>query len=252
MSKVRSPRVFWFSNSPEVGTGYGTQSAQVLRRLKRRGHPAVAHANFGHGVGVGKWDGIRVFPQGYDGWSQDVIMSHYKAVESEADSELLMITLCDVWVLANPRLAEVKRIWSWVPIDHANVVPQVAAWLRRENVLPIAMSQHGKAAMDRADIESVYIPHALDKHWKPTPFDEDPFPGRFVVCMPNANKGQLPSRKAWGENILAFSIFAERHPDALLYLHTEVKAAYGIDLVALLQAAKVKPEQVAVFEQRYK
>lgn len=249
MGKVRTPRVFWFSNTPEVGTGYGTQSAQVLRRLKRRGHPTVAHANFGQTNGVGKWDGIRVFPQGYDGFSQDVILSHYKAVEAEDASELLMVTLCDVWVLKNPGLANLDRIWSWTPIDHAGMVPEVAKWLKRDNVMPIAMSQHGLRAMQAAEIDGVYIPHALEKHWKPTPFEDDPFPGRFVVTIPNANKGQFPSRKAWGENLLAFGVFAAKHPEALLYLHTEVRSAFGIDLVALLEACKIRAEQVVIVDQ---
>jgi len=110
------------------------------------------------------------------------------------------------------------------------------------------MSQHGKAACDRKDIESVYIPHALEKHWKPTPFAEDPWPGRFVVTIPNANKGVMPSRKAWGENILAFSIFAKDRPDALLYLHTEPRSQFGIDLVALVESAGVKSSQVQFAE----
>ena len=249
MSKVRLPRIFWFSNSPEAGTGYGTQSAQVLRRLRKRGHPTVAHANYGQTMGVGKWDGIRVFPQGYDGFSQDVIMSHYNAVKAEDASDLLMVTLCDVWVLKNPGLQNLERIWSWVPIDHAGMVPEVGKWLKRENVLPIAMSQHGLEAMRRVDIDGVYIPHALEKHWRPTPFDDDPFPGRFVVCIPNANKGQLPSRKAWGENLLAFGVFAQKHPEALLYLHTEARSPFGIDLIALIEAAKISPEQVTFVDQ---
>jgi hypothetical protein len=47
--------------------------------------------------------------------------------------------------------------------------------------------------------------------------DED----RFVVMMNSANKGRTPVRKCFGENLLAFSIFAKKHPDAMLYLHTE-------------------------------
>lgn len=249
MSKVRLPRIFWFSNSPEAGTGYGTQSAQVLRRMRKRGHPTVAHANYGQAMGVGRWDGIRVFPQGYDGFSQDVIMSHYNTVKAEHDSELLMVTLCDVWVLKNPGLQKLERIWSWVPIDHAGMVPEVGKWLKRDNVLPIAMSEHGLAAMQRVDIDGVYIPHALERHWKPTRFEEDPFPGRFVVIIPNANKGQLPSRKAWGENLLAFGVFAQKHPEALLYLHTEARSPFGIDLLALIEAAKISPDQVTFVDQ---
>jgi glycosyltransferase involved in cell wall biosynthesis len=135
------------------------------------------------------------------------------------------------------------RILSWVPIDHMNVVPAVEKWLRQENVTPVAMSQHGAEACARKDIDAVYIPHALEKHWKPTPV-EDPWPGRFVVTIPSANKGVMPSRKAWGENILAFAMFAKDKPDALLYLHTEAKSQHGIDLTALVEAAGISSNQV--------
>ena len=250
MSKTRTPRIFWYSNHPGVPTGYGTQTAQVLRRLKRRGHDPVVHANFNQQMGEGKWNGIRVLPQGYETWSNDIILAHYGAVAKESDLPLRMVTLCDVWVLNNPRFAELDIIWSWTPVDHMNVPPQVLAWSQRPNVLPIAMSKHGKAAFDRADVQSVYIPHALEKHWKPTPMEEDPFPGRFVVSAINANKGVLPNRKAWGENLLAFAMFAQKHDDALLYVHSDLKSPIGIDLVALIKACGI-PESQVVFADQY-
>ena len=241
---ARSPRVFWFSNSPAAPTGYGTQSAQVLRRLKRRGHHVAVHANYGQTLGMGSWSGIPVYPAGEDGFSQDNIWGHWLDFTGESDDPATMVTLCDVWVLTNPNLEKVDRILSWVPIDHMNLVPKVEAWLRKPNVTPVAMSKHGLAACERRDIEATYIPHALERHWKPTALPDDPFAGRFVVTIPNANKGVMPSRKAWGENILAFALFAKDHPDALLYLHTEAKSAYGIDLVALVEAAGIRPDQV--------
>ena len=250
MSKTRTPRIFWYSNHPGVPTGYGTQTAQVLRRLKRRGHDPVVHANFNQQMGEGKWNGIRVLPQGYDTWSNDIILAHYGAVAKESDVPLRMVTLCDVWVLNNPRFTELDIIWSWTPVDHMNVPPQVLAWSQRPNVLPIAMSKHGKAAFDRADVQSVYIPHALEKHWKPTPMEQDPFPGRFVVSAINANKGVLPNRKAWGENLLAFAMFAQKHDDALLYVHSDLKSPIGIDLVALIKACGI-PESQVVFADQY-
>jgi len=222
----------------------------VLRRLKRRGHDPVVHANFNKQMGEGKWNGIRVLPQGYETWSNDIILAHYGAVAKESDLPLRMVTLCDVWVLNNPRFAELDIIWSWTPVDHMNVPPQVLAWSQRPNVLPIAMSKHGKAAFDRADVQSVYIPHALEKHWKPTPMEEDPFPGRFVVSAINANKGVLPNRKAWGENLLAFAMFAQQHDDALLYVHSDLKSPIGIDLVALIKACGI-PESQVVFADQY-
>jgi glycosyltransferase involved in cell wall biosynthesis len=198
---------------------------------------------------MGKWHGIPLYPAGHDGFSQDNIWGHWRDFTRQSDDPTIMVTLCDVWVLKNPNLSKVDRILSWVPIDHMNVVPEVERWLRRENVTPVAMSKHGKAACDRKDIESVYIPHALEKHWKPT-VTEDPWPGRFVVTIPNANKGVFPSRKAWGENLLAFAIFAKKHPEALLYLHTEAKSLSGIDLVALVDAAGIDAKQV-VFADQY-
>ncbi|HEY7824737.1 MAG TPA: glycosyltransferase [Acidimicrobiia bacterium] len=240
-------RVFWFSNPPSAPTGYGTQTAQVVRRLKKRGHDVAVHANYGQTLGIGKWHGIPIYPQGYDSFSQDNIWAHY--TNFSGDAPALMVTLCDVWVLKNPNLAKVPRILSWVPIDHMNVVPEVRKWLELPNVTPVAMSQHGQAACERAGIESVYIPHALEKHWKPTPFEADPWPGRFVVTIPNANKGVLPSRKAWGENLLAFAIFAKDHPEALLYLHTEAKTQYGIDLIALVESCGISKSQVTIVDQ---
>jgi hypothetical protein len=246
---ARSPRVFWFSNSPDAPTGYGTQSAQVLRRLKKRGHQAAVHSNYGQMLGMGSWHGLPVYPAGYDAYSQDNIWGHWLDWTSQSDDSTVMVTLCDVWVLKNPNLHKVDRILSWVPIDHMGVPKDVRSWLSRENVTPVAMSKHGFDACQRAGIDAVYIPHALEKHWKPTPLPEDPWPGRFVVTIPNANKGVMPSRKAWGENILAFSVFAKKHPEALLYLHTEARSQFGIDLVALTKACGIPSHQVQFAEQ---
>jgi glycosyltransferase involved in cell wall biosynthesis len=240
--------IFWYSNSPATPTGYGTQTAQVVRRLKKRGHKVAVHANWGHINGVGKWNGVTILPAGYDSFSQDNLWSHYNWWAKQTGAEPLIITLCDVWVLKNPAIQE-HPVVSWTPVDHANLVPEVHRWLAKPTVTPVAMSQHGSDAMTRGQLEHVYIPHALEKHWKPSPLPEDPWPGRFVVTIPNANKGVLPSRKAWGENILAFSIFAKDHPEALLYLHTDAKPQHGIDLPALLKASGVKSDQVLFVEQ---
>lgn len=250
MSKKQNLRVHWYSNHPAMPTGYGTQSAQVLRRMRKRGHELTIQANWGHLGSVGKWEGARVFPMGYETWSHDVMFEHYRRVRKESSNPLAFITLCDVWVLKGKAWDEMDAICSWVPIDHAGLPPAVEAWLVKDNVRPIAMSQHGSRAMAARGIDHVYIPHALEKHWTPSVLPNDPWPGRFVVTIPNANKGVLPSRKAWGENLLAFSIFAKSRPDALLYLHTDASGSgAGIDLVALIKAAGISPNQVMFVDQ---
>jgi len=244
---VAAPSVFWYSNHPDVPTGYGTQSAQVLRRIKKRGHRLGIHANYGSTPAMSKWHGVPVYPQGHDGYSMDVLLSHYADF---AGDDTVLFTLFDVWVLnKNPQLERVPRIVSWTPVDHMGLPKDVYGWLSRDNVTPVAMSKHGERAMHDADIECVYIPHALEQHWKPTPLPEDPWPGRFVVTIPNANKGSLPSRKAWGENLLAFSVFAKDHPEAMLYLHTEARSPAGIDLMALVKACGLTPDQVKFVDQ---
>jgi len=60
----------------------------------------------------------------------------------------------------------------------------------------------------------------------------------------------LPSRKAWGENLLAFGMFAQDKPDAMLYLHTDATGSgSGIDLVALIKASGIPPEKVMFVDQ---
>jgi glycosyltransferase involved in cell wall biosynthesis len=68
----------------------------------------------------------------------------------------------------------------------------------------------------------------------------------FVVGVVAANKASgLVHRKAYGELILAFSIFAKDKPDAVLYLHTDsFGQAGGWNLLNILASLGVKKEQV--------
>jgi glycosyltransferase involved in cell wall biosynthesis len=68
---------------------------------------------------------------------------------------------------------------------------------------------------------------------------------RFVVMMTAANKGVHPPRKAFAENLMAFGMFAQDNPDAVLYMHTdETPGMGGIDLTTLLMACGVDRDRV--------
>jgi glycosyltransferase involved in cell wall biosynthesis len=67
---------------------------------------------------------------------------------------------------------------------------------------------------------------------------------KFVVGMNAANKGIVPNSKAFGENLLAFSMFAQKHKDAVLYLHTDFMGSGGINLMDLINAVGIPKEQV--------
>jgi len=235
--------VTWGSNAAWAATGYGTQTKQVVTRMIRDGHHVAVAANYGLEATMSNWEGIEHFPRGFDAYSQDVLTAYYKDWERQhPDADPLLMTLYDVWVYQNPAFANIPRIASWVPIDHLPIPTKVAEWCNRPNVTPIAMSHYGSAQLEAAGIEHLCIPHGIETAvFKPTSEIADAGgtirTGREIMGIPdedvhitgiiNANKGVAPVRKAFGEQLLAWSIFAKDKDDVRLYMHTESSGAMG-------------------------
>jgi glycosyltransferase involved in cell wall biosynthesis len=117
------------------------------------------------------------------------------------------------------------------------------------------MSKFGQGRLEAAGLDAEYVPHAIDtKVFRP--FDKGaarkvvnelglvqdshgvhvPIPDdAFVVGMNAANKGTTPARKAFPQVLDAFSGFAAKHTDAVLYLHTEQFGTHqGLKLIELV------------------
>lgn len=261
ISNENNKRILWVSNAPWAGTGYGQQSAQMLQRLKKDKYEIAAVANYGLEASSFNWPtdygDIKIYPRGYEVWSNDIIPAHMHDWSSQdLTAQKLLITLFDVWVFKGPRWDEWPVV-SWVPIDHMPAPDEVIKWCKKPNVTPIAMSKFGQAMLNNVGLESFYIPHAIENVFEPTEqvmldnnelLDTRSFLGlpkdAFVVGMNAANKGTSPSRKAFAENFLAFALFARKHPEAILYLHTDpTPAAGGLDLIGLLRAVGLKDTQ---------
>lgn len=250
-------RITWASNAPWLGTGYGTQTRQVVERLIADGHDVAIAANAGLG-GRPMTDpdtGALVLPIGADSYSQDVMRSHH-ALWTKGEPGWI-ITLFDVWVYDPDTFAD-AQIASWVPVDHYPVPPKVAHWARQHPT--IAMSKFGQRALSEAGITAHYAPHALDLNvWKPTETLESGQTVReylqipddaFVVMVNAANKGNVPPRKSWGEMFQALARFMETYPDVYLYLHTDMRGTYGgIDLIVLQAALGMPAERIRVSDQ---
>ena len=259
--------ILWFSNAVWAGTGYGTQASQVIGRIADDGHRIAQNVNYGFEAGNTSTNlrghDIPIYGSGFGQWRSDAIKANAQHFAHAQGLDPLIITLLDVWTLRREDVGDIP-VLSWTPVDHAPIPPKVAAWFQNDNVRAVAMSKFGKAMFDGAGIDSVYIPHAFEGDvFKPTPtvdlgggnvktgrellgIGDD----RFVVKMNSANKGVVPNRKSFGENLLAFSIFAESRPDALLYLHTEQFGAMGgIDLTKLVKAVGIRDEQVKFVDQ---
>jgi glycosyltransferase involved in cell wall biosynthesis len=260
---VQHPRrILWVSNAPWAATGYGQQTAQAITRLKADGNDVAVASNYGLEASATIWNSpagtIPVYPRGMDMWSNDVIPAHmHDWSRRDLDAEHLLMTLFDVWVFKGEKWAE-WPVASWTPIDHVPAPPEVAAWSRLPFVYPIAMSKFGKDMLENVGIESWYVPHAIEKVFKPTKSfttpNGDSITGRefmkisedkFVVGMNAANKGVTPIRKAFGENLLAFSMFAKKYDDAVLYIHTDPSGSMGgIRINDLILSCGIPPEKV--------
>lgn len=243
----------WLSNAPWAPTGYGQQTAQVIPRIVADGHRIAIAANYGLEAASTSWEGIDVWPRGMDVYSQDMAAPYYRDwIKQHPGMTQIMFTLFDVHVFTSPQWDSMNVV-PWLPVDHMPVPPAVAAFCGKPNVHPIAMSLFGQEQLHRRDIDAHYAPHAIEAVFRPTAHVEQQDgkritgrqltgwdPDHFVVLIANANKG-VPTRKAFGEQVLAFSIFAERHDDARLFIHSEQFGAMtGIQWDPLLEACGVK------------
>lgn len=251
-------RILWSSNSPWAATGYSEQTAQVTSRLKEAGYDVAIASNYGLEGSVMEWNGIPVYPRGFDLYSNDVVPAYCMDWGRPTGKQALIITLYDAWVMQGSGWDLIQRIASWVPIDHFPAPQAVMKWLSRPNVTPIAMSKFGLDAINRCDVEALYIPHAVDSNiFKPTPTvvgTDGEMPTRqwlgipedaFCITMVSANKAGNVDRKSFAESFLAAAMIMQKHDDVWLYLHTEPSPAMsGLDLRALLVATGVPSDRV--------
>jgi glycosyltransferase involved in cell wall biosynthesis len=254
------------SNTPGTPTGYGQQGELFVTRAIRHGIKVAAMTNYGRegNIGTAKVGDVEIpeFPRGYNLYSDDVLPLWHKQFSSEyPDRKAAIMTLYDVWVYNQLNFrnlypdGEEPPILAWTPLDHITLPPMVAQFLKRPNVYPITMAEHGQRQLEANGIASYYIPHAVDTKVyrpKPTVFGVNNRtylgvkPNDFVVGIFAANKaaGEL-HRKAFGENLLAFSLFAKDKPGVKLYIHAEPTRVFGgFHLPTLLQSLGIQPDQV--------
>lgn len=241
-------KITWYSNAPWAPTGYGTQTAQVCRRLRDAGHDVAIATNYGEMARASVWEDIPVYPGGAERFSTD-ILTHVHETHLDGRPGHL-ITLYDVWVLGDA--AKGHDVSSWTPVDHDPVPPQVLEWAKGHRT--IAMSKHGQEALGRAGIPSTYIPHAIDTAlFQPTPSDirkrlrvpDD----AFLVMINAANQDSRPSRKAWPEMLLALTRWMAVRKDVYVYLHADLTRPSGLHLPGFMEMVQMDMDRVRACDQ---
>jgi glycosyltransferase involved in cell wall biosynthesis len=246
-------KIAWFSNSPWANTGYGVQTAEVLPRFKADGHEVASISNYGLAGAPLEWQGITCLPSGYETYSNDIAPSH---ISNWIENKGWGIVLYDVWTLKGQAWDEIPMA-AWVPIDHDPVPPEVASYFTSSKAprVAIAMSKFGKDRLEKAGVKDVlYAPHTVNTNLftpdGPNMRKQFGIPEDVHVTMMNAaNKGN-PSRKSFPEMFAAWVMFAQKHEDAFLYLHTEIAGlANGLNLPRLLQHLKAPMDRIKIVPQ---
>ena len=259
MAKIKGT-VTVFSNSPGRPTGYGQQTEYLVNRMKRDGLDVAVQSNYGTEGMDTEWDTgygkIPEFARGYELYSTDVVLDNHEAWKAKhPDQPDALVTLYDTWVMQNLTFEKFRKILAWTPLDHTSMPPAVYAFLKKPNVVPIAMSPFGLKQMQEQGIEGIYIPHGIDtKVFKPT-YELNGMPTReflgigqddYLIVMNSANKANKSiHRKAFAENLLAFKLFRETHPNSYLYIHTEPTGVFGgFHLIRLAKSLGLPQEAI--------
>src|SRR5512138_2547640 len=246
-------RVLFASDAPWATSGYAVETALYAARLKNHCDLALL-CTFGLHGGMQEWNGIPVFPGGADAFANDVIAKAARAWQAD-----IVITLKDV-IVFRPDMLQGLRWLPLVPVDHDPPAPAVIERARAA-YRPIAYAPHGFKALRKAGLDPLYAPHAYDPAiYYPVAQAEARAalnipPDLFIVGTCAVNRGGIPSRKAWVENLQAFAQFAKDKDNARYFLHTDMASdGYegGIPLQGLLAEFGIAHKVMFCDQERYR
>lgn len=230
-------------------TGYGQQTALFAPRIKALGHDVAISAFYGLNGSILHWEGMNLYPAGYDLYGNDVVLQHAAHHFGGRFQDGLIITLVDVFVFNAEHVGQ-AHVAAWCPVDHDPAPARVVEFFERSGATPIAMSRFGERMLRDRGLDPLYVPHGFDGNvYRPIDkvqaresmgFPQD----KFIIGMVSANKG-WPARKGFTQAVEAFARFHETHPDSMLYLHTESSGVIqGVNLPTLLRAHDIPPDAV--------
>ena len=169
----------------------------------------------------------------------------------------IIISNMDSWVI-EPAMMFSQKWVAWFPIDSEPCPPLVVEKVSQA-FHRIVWTEFAKREMDRIGLDYDYIPYGIDIDvFKPLdrakaretahmPTD------KFIVGMVAMNKG-YPSRKAFHQNIEAFKIFHDKHPDTMLYVHSldgSRPNGESIDLAFFVKSLGLEIGKDVVFADQY-
>ena len=244
-------RIMWMSVPPMVPTGYGTQTKLMIRALRDQGHEIAVACTTGTPMTTLVWDGIRLYPDsGYNGkYGTDMIKTH--ADRWGAD---VVISWLDAFAIP-PEVANKLKWAAWTPVDSEPIMIrnvkalQACKWT-------MAPTHWGVRMLKEAGlVDTMFMPCAHDPNvfFPMTSVERSKeefgklikrdLKGKFLVNVVSANAG---GRKNFQAVFYAWKIFHALHPDAELYLHTDITGYFsgGNDLVEMAKTYGITDDSV--------
>lgn len=269
-------RFLLHSNGPNTKTGYGVQCAQLAERLHDAGHEVAISATFGQQGSTGSWKpekprnpelwdkGLRVYQVGWQLNGIDIVHNHAMHWFGGDPLAGWIIVLGDVWSMAENPLLRDFNVAAWAPVDHFPCPPGVIRFFDNSDALPVAMTKFGERAFQIAGLDPVYVPLAVDlDRYKPSPtIDHEvhgTIPARHLLGVPDeaflvgmvAMNKDPDDRKGFNEAFAAFGAFHRRHPDSVLYVHTDKNGMGTSFNLERLAAAHSIPDHAIKFPDTY-
>lgn len=243
-------KILFHSNAMHGKTGYGVQTALFVPRLIALGHEVTVSAFYGLQGAPMRQDGVLTLPAPptrLDPYGGDTLPADAQHVGAD-----VVISLIDVWVMERRGTSRINW-YPMTPVDHSPLPDTVAEYLEPAR-RPIAFSRFGEQELKEAGFNPLFVPLAVDTQVF-APQDKQEARQKigcpedaFLVGIVQANVGR-PSRKAFDQQIRAFAKFYEQHPNAMLYLHTEIHGRRGEPLDKIIKLARLPREALATVDQ---
>jgi len=261
---MKKTKILFYGDGPQVATGFGTVSRNVLLPLHNTGKYDI------NVLGVNYWGEPHTFPfpTWPVGFNNDKDPYGRKYVQQQiynADFDILFMVQ-DSFILEFIRdfIPQIKfgnkkfKSIVYFPIDG---VPK-PSWIEAMAVAdyPVTYTQFGRNECVKAcpSIENKLrvVPHGANvKDFYPISYGEmwdfrkryfGPVADKFIIT--NVNRNQ--QRKDIPRTILAFKEFHRKHPDSVLYLHMAAQDQ-GWDLPSVVASCGLRTNTEVVFPQNF-
>ncbi len=215
----RDMRILWCSNAPWVNSGYGVFTREILRLMRNDGWPLACVAFAGLESGLLDWEGIRCYPKMSEAYGGDALYLHGKDWGAHVH-----FTMQDTPTLNSSYLAQIPVWIPYTPVHYSPAEPFVTQQLNYAYKI-LTFAEFGRKGLADKGYSSTMIPEGVKTDIfypmnKKEIREKMKIPqDMFLFGMVGANK-EIPTRKGFQEALDAFKLFADKHPNAGLYIHT--------------------------------